>query len=195
VLGLQLGAFLLLGLYEGLWRYTSMADLSRQLRAVGGAWIASTLAIVFLYRLEHLSRSVLILDALLLMIGVSGTRVLFRGLRNWVARLQPAPDGRRVLIYGAGDGGELLLRELQRNHQLGLQAVGFVDDDPQKQGRVIHGVRVLGSLDRLGELAYEQRVDEVVISTGKLAADRSNQLELYCKSAGIRHRRMRIALE
>jgi UDP-GlcNAc:undecaprenyl-phosphate GlcNAc-1-phosphate transferase len=195
VIVLQLGAFLALGLYAGLWRYTSMSDLTTQLRAVGGGWIVSTLAIVFVYRLESVSRSVLIMDAMLLTLGVCGTRISFRLLRTWAARFQPDTTGRRVLIYGAGDGGELLLRELMQNRELGLNPVGFVDDDPQKEGRLIHGVRVLGSLERLVELVGREKVDEVVISTGKLESQRSEQLDVLCREAGLRYRRMRIALE
>jgi UDP-GlcNAc:undecaprenyl-phosphate GlcNAc-1-phosphate transferase len=195
VVALQLGAFLALGLYEGLWRYTSMDDLTRQIRAVGGAWIASTLAIVFVFSPSSVSRSVLLMQGILLMTGVSGTRISFRLLRTWAAKFQAAPSGVRVLIYGAGDGGELLLRELMQNRQLGMLAVGFVDDDPQKQGRVIHGVRVLGPLDRLGELAGSEKVDEVVVSTAKLASERSELLATVCRERGLRHRRMRIALE
>jgi len=187
--------FLMLGLYDGLWRYTSMSDLSRQLRAVTGGWIVSTLAIVFIFRLENVSRSVLIMDGVLLMFGVSGTRISFRLLRTWAARFQPAPSSRRVLIYGAGDGGELLLRELMQNRDLGMLPVGFVDDDPQKQGRVIHGVRVLGPVDRLSELAGRERVDEIVVSTGKLGSANSELLATYCRTAGVRYRRMRISLE
>jgi UDP-GlcNAc:undecaprenyl-phosphate/decaprenyl-phosphate GlcNAc-1-phosphate transferase len=195
VLVLQLGAFLGLGLYDGLWRYTSMSDLSRQLRAVTGAWIIATLAIVFVFRLESFSRSVLILDGILLFAGVTATRVSFRLMRSWMARLQSAPVGKRILIYGAGDGGELLLRELMQNRDHGLQAVGFVDDDPQKHGRVIHGVRVLGALDRLGHLINQERVDELVVSTARLSEVRTEQLAQVCRDAGLRYRRMRIALE
>jgi UDP-GlcNAc:undecaprenyl-phosphate GlcNAc-1-phosphate transferase len=195
VIVLQLGAFLLLGLYEGLWRYTSMDDLTRQMRAVAGGWIASTLAIGFLFGLASISRSVLLMEGILLMAGVSGSRISFRLLRTWAAKFQTAQSGVRVLIYGAGDGGELLLRELMQNRELGLTPVGFVDDDPQKQGRVIHGVRVLGPLDRLSELVGREKVDEVVVSTGKLAADRSELLASVCRERGLRHRRMRIALD
>jgi UDP-GlcNAc:undecaprenyl-phosphate GlcNAc-1-phosphate transferase len=195
VIVLQLGAFLVLGLYEGLWRYTSMSDLSRQLRAVAGAWICSTLAIVFVFRLENVSRSVLIMDGLILTFGVGGTRISFRLLRSWAERFQSAPTGKRILIYGAGDGGELLLRELLQNRELGLRAIGFVDDDPQKHGRMIHGVRVLGALDRLGELADKEQIEEIVVSTTKLPADRSEMLDLVCRNAGLRYRRMRIALD
>jgi UDP-GlcNAc:undecaprenyl-phosphate/decaprenyl-phosphate GlcNAc-1-phosphate transferase len=195
VLVLQLGAFLALGLYDGLWRYTSMDDLTRQMRAVAGGWIVSTLAIAFIFGVHNISRSVLLMEGVLLMAGVSGSRISFRLLRTWAAKFQTAPSGVRVLIYGAGDGGELLLRELMQNRDLGLLPVGFVDDDPQKQGRVIHGIRVLGPLARLSELAGQEKVDEIVISTGKLAAERSALLASVCRESGLRYRRMRIALE
>jgi UDP-GlcNAc:undecaprenyl-phosphate/decaprenyl-phosphate GlcNAc-1-phosphate transferase len=195
VTGIQVIVFLLLGLYEGLWRYTSMSDLSRQLRAVGGAWVASTLAVVFIFGLKDMSRSVLVMDGILLAVGVFGTRVSFRLLRTWAARFQSPLPGKRILIYGAGDGGELLLRELMQNRDLGLQPVGFVDDDPQKHGRVIHGVRVLGPLDRLGELVSDEKVDEILVSTTKLGDAQNQRLEETCKTAGLRYRRMRIALE
>lgn len=195
VIALQLAAFLLLGLYDGLWRYTSMSDLSRQMRAVFGGWTASTLAVVFLFRMENISRSVLILDGVLLLFGVGGTRVAFRLLRTWLGRLPVVNGGKRVLIYGAGDGGELLVRELYQNSALGLFPVGFVDDDPKKAGRVIHGIRVLGSLERVRELASQKQIEEIVVSTTKLAADRRELLDLVCNLNGIRYRRMRISLE
>jgi UDP-GlcNAc:undecaprenyl-phosphate GlcNAc-1-phosphate transferase len=195
VTGLQIATFLLLGLYEGLWRYTSMNDLSRQLRAVLGAWVASTLAIVFVFGLRDFSRSVLVLDGMILAIGVFGSRVSFRLLRTWLARFQLPRPGKRILIYGAGDGGELLLRELMQNRDLGMQPVGFVDDDPQKHGRMIHGVRVLGALERLGQLVDQERVDEVLVSTAKLDDAHNQLLVEMCKTAGLRYRRMRIALE
>jgi UDP-GlcNAc:undecaprenyl-phosphate GlcNAc-1-phosphate transferase len=135
------------------------------------------------------------MDAMLLTLGVCGTRISFRLLRTWAARFQPDTTGRRVLIYGAGDGGELLLRELMQNRELGLNPVGFVDDDPQKEGRLIHGVRVLGSIERLAELVDREQVEELVISTSKLESQRSEKLDVLCREAGLRYRRMRIALE
>jgi UDP-GlcNAc:undecaprenyl-phosphate GlcNAc-1-phosphate transferase len=172
-----------------------MSDLTRLGKAVAAGWIGSTLGIALIFRLEDFSRGALMMDAMLLLLGIAGSRVMFRQLRSWVARFQPRPSGRRVLIYGAGDGGELLLRELLNNHALGLLPVGFVDDDPQKHGRVIHGVRVLGPLERLGELAGREQADEVVVSTGKLDGERAIQLTQVCQSAGLPCRRMRIALE
>ena len=196
VLVVQLAGFLVLGLYRGLWRYTSMSDLTTLVRAGFGAWAASVMAVFFVYRFDSFSRGMLAMDFVLLLGIIAGSRVSFRVIRTWIARFQsPSESSKRVLIYGAGDGGELLLRELQNNRELGLHPVGFVDDDPQKIGRVIHGVRVLGSLDRLGELAGSEAIQEVVISTNKLPAERSTLITQLCQEAGVSCRRLRIALE
>jgi UDP-GlcNAc:undecaprenyl-phosphate GlcNAc-1-phosphate transferase len=196
VITVQLGAMLALGLYQGLWRYTSMSDLSTLIKAVTGAWVASMLTIVFVFRLQSFSRGMLVMDGILLLFGVAGTRVSFRLIRIWLLRLQPRTrEGRRILIYGAGDGGELLVRELQNNHELGLHPVGFIDDDPQKEGRMIHGVRVLGPLERMRELASSERIDELVISTTRIQPQRTQMAADLCQDAGVACRRMRIALE
>ena len=104
-------------------------------------------------------------------------------------------EARRALIYGAGDGGELLARELLNNRKLGLHPVGFLDDDPAKHGRVIHGLRVLGNLEQLNEMTGNDTVDEVVVSTSKIDPARFAALGLISQRTGIRTRRMRIALE
>jgi UDP-GlcNAc:undecaprenyl-phosphate GlcNAc-1-phosphate transferase len=195
VLGVQLTSFLLLGLYRGLWRYTSLADLSTQLRAVVGAWVATLVAIGLLTRFDGFSRGMLLIDLALLLLGVPGTRISFRLFRAWLARFQRGTDGKRVVIYGAGDAGELLLRELQNNRELGLIPVGFIDDDPQKHGRVIHGVRVLGPPAELSSLIEAQRVEEVVVSTTKVDAVRLEAVAEMCRSSGLGYRRMRIALD
>jgi UDP-GlcNAc:undecaprenyl-phosphate GlcNAc-1-phosphate transferase len=195
VIVIQVSAFLAFGLYRGLWRYTSMSDLATLMRAVGGAWLATGVGLYLVFRLEGFSRGVLVMDGVLLSVGIAGSRVGFRLLRTYLGRLQGNAAGKKVLIYGAGDGGELLVRELQNNFQLGLTPVGFLDDDPQKHGRVIHGLRVFGSVDRLGDLANGGQVDEIVISSDKIDAGRVAALGQVTESQGIRTRRMRIALE
>src|SRR5262249_29704241 len=142
----QIGVFLATGLYGGLWRYTSIKDLRRFVVGCGLASVLSIVAIYAVFRgLEGFSRAVFIMDSILLFLGIAGTRVSFRVIRDWLFERASEQTGRRVLIYGAGDGGELLLREIRNNGSLGLIPVGFVDDDPQKVGKVIHGVRVIAS--------------------------------------------------
>lgn len=195
VIVVQVSSFLGLGLYRGLWRYTSMSDLGTLLRAVGGAWLATVVTLYLVFRLDGFSRGVLVMDGVLLCLAITGSRVGFRLLRTYLGRLQGSSAGKKVLIYGAGDGGELLVRELQNNFQLGLTPVGFLDDDPQKHGRVIHGLRVLGSVDRLGDVAARVVVDEILISTDKIESGKTSVLGQLTESQGIRTRRMRIALD
>jgi UDP-GlcNAc:undecaprenyl-phosphate GlcNAc-1-phosphate transferase len=196
VVVVQTAAFLLSGLYRGLWRYTSISDVWTLGKASLAASLSTIVMVGMVFRFKDFSRGMIAMDGVLLFCALAASRISFRLLRSWIGRMQKAPDdSTRVLIYGAGDGGELLLRELQNNRALGLFPVGFVDDDPQKEGRVIHGVRVLGSLARLSELADAARVSEVVISTNKLEAARAADLAQLCATTGIKCRRLRIALE
>lgn len=195
LISVQAVVLLLLGLYRGLWRYTSMSDLVTVIKAVGGAWTASVVVLTLVYRLEGFSRGVLVMDGVLLLAGLTGSRVFFRLLRTYLERFRDHSEARRALIYGAGDGGELLARELLNNRNLGLHPVGFLDDDPAKHGRVIHGLRVLGNLERLNDMTGSDTIDEVVVSTTKIDPERFAALGLISQRTGIRTRRMRIALE
>src|SRR5262249_13227048 len=139
----KMAAFLALGVYRGLWRYVSVDSLVVYAKAVLAGSVGSVLALVFLIRFQGFSRAVFVLDGLVLLMLLGGSRLTFRLFRSLLSARYPG-KGRRVLIYGAGDEGEILLREILNNHVLGYEPVGFVDDDPLKNGRVIHGFRVLG---------------------------------------------------
>src|SRR5581483_7570039 len=121
VIVLQVSALQLFGNYRGLWRYTSLPDLLRLLRGVTAGVAATVLYLVFATRFEGACRAVFVLDWLLLVVLLSGSRVSFRLLGEL---LRPGrEDFRRVLIYGAGDGGELTLRELRKNKALRREPV------------------------------------------------------------------------
>jgi UDP-GlcNAc:undecaprenyl-phosphate GlcNAc-1-phosphate transferase len=100
-----------------------------------------------------------------------------------------------VLIYGAGDGGELLLRELRNNRELNLSPIGFLDDDPAKAGKVIHGLRVFGGNGDLGNVCKQHEVDEVVISSLKMTDERVQEVLQICADRQIVVKRMRITME
>jgi UDP-GlcNAc:undecaprenyl-phosphate GlcNAc-1-phosphate transferase len=189
----QLSTFLALGMYKGVWRYTSMDDLARIVKAVGVAVVLSTVSILFVFRFEGFSRAVMVIDGALLLLGVAGSRASFRLLRNWLVRSRPGDGQQRVLIYGAGDGGELLLRALEGDRSLGMLPVGFVDDDPQKTGRVIHGVPVIGGADELEQIITDSGVQVVVASTEKIDPARWAEVERACTERGLGARKMRIA--
>ena len=103
--------------------------------------MASVLAVLFAFRFEGFSRTAFVLDGILMFMLLAGSRLAFRLFRRMMP-VAKSLDGRRVFIYGAGDGGELLLRELQNNRELRYSPIGFFDDDPAKNGKVIHGLKV-----------------------------------------------------
>jgi UDP-GlcNAc:undecaprenyl-phosphate GlcNAc-1-phosphate transferase len=153
------------------------------------------IVLIVMFGLDGFSRAALIADGVFLFVAIATSRIAIRLVHWWSTRRGPRADARRVLIYGAGDGGELLVRELQNNVSLGLVPIGFLDDDRQKHGRVIHGVPVLGTVASLRDLAEERGVEEVLVSTGKLSAEARRAFETSCKSVGLRTRRMKITLE
>jgi len=184
VVMVKLGMFLATGIYRGLWRYASLASVVDFARATVVSSVATLLVLVVAYRFEGFSRTVFALDAVLMMMLLTISRFSFRILR----RLLPAThaqDCRRVLIYGAGDGGELVYRELRNNSELRAVPVAFVDDDPSKNGRLIHGLRVYSTVTPLEETCQRLRIDQVLISTNKLTHERLTEIVGRCAASGL----------
>lgn len=189
----QLAAFLITGVYRGLWRYISVDDLLIHAKAVVLGSVTSVLILLFAFRFNGLSRAVFVLDGLLLLVMLTGTRLAFRLFRH-VSSAGPA-QGRRVLIYGAGDAGELLLRELLNNRALQYVPVGFADDDPLKKGKVIHGLRVFGGNGSVRTVCERQQVEEIVISSLKVPEERVKEIVRDCGPAKVAVKRLRIHIE
>jgi UDP-GlcNAc:undecaprenyl-phosphate GlcNAc-1-phosphate transferase len=124
---------------------------------------------------------------------VGASRMSFRLLGETLRT--PRTGARPVLVYGAGDGGELVLRELRNNTALAREAVGFIDDDRAKGGTRIHGVPVLGPLEGLEELLRLHPVQEVVVASHKIPPDRLRRLETTCAALGIAVVRASVRLE
>jgi UDP-GlcNAc:undecaprenyl-phosphate GlcNAc-1-phosphate transferase len=191
---IKMSVFLVMGVYRGLWRYTSMSDLIVFAKAVILSSVASVLVLLFAFRFEGFSRKVFVIDAVLMLIFLAGSRMAFRLFRQILPAVG-APNGRRVLIYGAGDGGELLLRELRNNRELNLSPIGFLDDDPGKSGKVIHGLKVFGGNGDLDLVCTQHDVDEVVISSMKMTEERVREVLDICGDRHITVKRMRITME
>jgi UDP-GlcNAc:undecaprenyl-phosphate GlcNAc-1-phosphate transferase len=190
----KMATFLVMGVYRGIWRYTSVDDLVVFAKAIALSEIASVLAILFAFRFEGVSRAVFLLDALLMFTLLAGSRMAFRLFRKLLPA-QTATDGRRVLIYGAGDGGVLLLRELRNNRELQYAPVGFVDDDPNKKGKVIHGLRVFNGNGSLQSVCREHHIGEVLISSSRFSDERISEILHDCHQAQVTLKRMRIRIE
>src|SRR5215216_683640 len=191
---IKMSVFLVMGVYRGLWRYTSMSDLIVFAKAVMLSSVGSILVLLFAFRFEGFSRKVFIIDAACMFLFLAGSRMAFRLFRQLVPAVSKQ-NGRRVLIYGAGDGGELLLRELRNNRELRLAPIGFLDDDPAKSGKVIHGLRVFGGNGDLRSACSQHEVDEIVISSMKMSEERIQEILQCCMERQIAVRRMRITME
>lgn len=191
---IKMAVLLVMGVYRGIWRYTSLNDLIVFARAVALGSIVSVLAILALYRFEGFSRAVFALDGLLLFVMIAGSRLTFRLFRRLLPTARTR-HGRRVLIYGAGDAGELLLREILNNPELDYAPVGFVDDDPLKKGKVIHGLPVFGGNGMLGAVCKERRIEEVLISSRKISDERVREIKRDCEAARVKLKRLRIQIE
>ena len=185
--------FLALGAYRGLWRYISFDDIVMLVRAVAGGSVLSIVILLFTSRFVGLSRVVFVLDGFFLLFFVVTTRTSFRLFRSL---LRPSARrerlGPRVLIFGAGDAGELLLRELRNNEASDRHLVAFFDDDARKSGKVLHGLPVAGN--DLEDVIAAQRIDEVIVSTTRLSAERLEEIARVCEARTVRLNRLNIAI-
>ena len=190
----KMASFLVMGVYRGIWRYTSLDDLIVFAKAVILSSVLSVLAVLFAFRFEGFSRTVFIIDGILMFMFLTGSRLAFRLFRQ-VIPVSKGSEGRRVLIYGAGDGGELVLRELMNNRALKYSPVGFLDDDPAKSGKLIHGLKVYGGNGELNAVCKQHDVDEILISSSKMSEERLQEILGFCQTQNILVKRMRITIE
>jgi len=183
------------GLYRRLWAYASTNELKLisvavtvASAAVSAIMIALLTARVFI----GFPRFVLIIDWLLSLVCIGGFRFSLRLIAEArIASTKPLPrNTKRVLIVGAGDAGALVVREMQRNPQLGLHPVGYLDDDTAKQRRQIHGVPVVGKLNDLGRALDRRRVSEVIIAIPSAGGKVVRMVADICRLKGVPFRTM-----
>ncbi len=186
VVGIQLGALVLLMVYRTLWRYLSVADAVVILRATTVGTGAAALALLLVFRFENFSRAVFVFDWLLASALIISSRAFALWLRHWFTS-RPRSGTRRVLIVGATDGGSVALRLLTRVGAGPYHAVGFLDDDPGKRYRRLGGVPIVGTTDELEKVVPRLRIDVVVLAleqdAGALARVRD-----ACQRLGVEYR-------
>ncbi|MDD5652724.1 MAG: hypothetical protein PHT31_01005 [Candidatus Omnitrophica bacterium] len=185
---IKMSVFFIFGLYRGVWKYISISDLLTIFKVVSISSIVSILFITFAFRFQEYSRAVFFIDWILLLCLISGVRVIFRVLGEFFSRARE--KGNNILIFGAGDTGEMVVREIKRNKQLNYNPIGFLDDDLEKLGNKIHGISVLGSRSDIKDLSREYTIKEVIIAIPSIDLYEFSQIAQICKECGLTYRKV-----
>ncbi|MFA5370477.1 MAG: nucleoside-diphosphate sugar epimerase/dehydratase [Sideroxydans sp.] len=184
VVALQGTVFFAFGLYRGVWRYASVGDVRRIVLAVA----AATAGLAFLLWMLKLPlivpRSVLVLDPLLLVLVMGGSRLLYRMWKENLLYGDITLRGEPVLVLGAGDAAVALSKELARSAR--WHVAGFLDDDPGKQGLTQNGIRVLGALDELPRLAEKMSIVQAIVAMPSVSHRERRRAITLCESARVK---------
>lgn len=175
-------AFRLFGLYRGVWRFASLPDLIRIVKAILVGAVCAGIVLFLTTRMAGVPRSVFPLYVLLLVVLLGGPRMLVRWSKD---RRIYRSGGKRLLIVGAGRSAEMLVRDLLRSRDEVYEPVGFVDDSPRKQGMEIHGVRVLGSCEEITDFVERLDVDFVVLAIPSASSAQMRRLVSLCNRAAV----------
>ncbi len=154
------GGFVAFGQFRGLWRYASLYDLRLIVMAVLSSSAGFLVLVRWVFAQPNYPRSVYLIDALVLIVLLSA----FRMARRVYHEMWIPPGGRKVLVVGAGNAGEMIVRDMLHNPDYNLQPIGFVDDASGKQGEQIHGVPVLGKRADLARVIEQTKPDDVLIA-------------------------------
>lgn len=185
VIPIQAATFIVFGLYKGVWRFASIPDLIRILKAVVVGSIISTVVLFVLFRAEGVPRSVPVIYTILLVFSVGGTRLLYRWLKD---RNLYLTDGKRLLIVGAGRAGEALLRDVLHESAATYRPVGLIDDNPRRLGREIHGIPVIGSVADIERIVEERSVDMIVLAMPSASPKEMRRVVEHCERSGVAFR-------
>ena len=184
VVPLQAVVFWRFGLYRGIWRFASLPDLKRIMLAVGLAALLIPVVLILFRVNAVVPRSVLILDPLLLVILMGGSRLAYRAWKEHRLASVLRPGSKPVLVAGAGSAADFLLRELARN-PAGFHVVGVLDDSRDKLGRQVQGIPVLGPLADVVAWARKMEVDDVVLALPSAAHEVRKRITQDCAEAGL----------
>lgn len=184
------------GLYKGMWRYTDLRDSWRLAQAalISEALLIAVLAWIF--RFQGFSRGVFAIDLVLTFVFAGGARVCIRTYFLKKGQFHPPAlftKGRQAwrtsqtkcLIIGAGNTGEKVLREIIENPDISYDTVGFLDDNPAKIGRTLHGVKVLGNIDQLDTIVRREKVDEVLIAMPSAGGTQMRRVVEACEKCDV----------
>lgn len=179
----QISCYYYFKTYRGLWRFSSLNDVTRILKASVSAIILAIPVFYLTSILQHLPRSVFPLYCLILATVLCGGRLMFRLHWDKRSRRNRKIESKRVLIIGAGLAGESLVRDLRRSNS--YQPIGFIDDNMSKTGLEVHGVRVLGTTRQISEIVSRYSVDLIFIAIPSARSSTMRRIVTYCELSRI----------
>ena len=186
VVAIKLPLFIVSGFYTHWWRYVSTRDMWSVLRGV----VASSVVVFGVFTLFSIHRvdvprGIWFIDFLLCLAFTAGVRLLTRTIIERPLAGGIVARGKEVVIVGAGDAAQLVVKEMLRNAALGLTPIAIVDDDPRKRGLRLHGIRVLGTVDDLPGILREGRPDEVLIAIPSAPGAVRGRIVEIAREAGV----------
>jgi FlaA1/EpsC-like NDP-sugar epimerase len=185
LVAVQGGAYFFFGLYRGVWRFASLPDLVRIVKAVLLALATAAVLLFLIFRLQWIPRSVFPLYGVLMLLALGGPRFMYRLTKDRGLYLR---QGRRVLIVGAGRGGDMLMRDLLRDPDHKYLPVGFLDDDRRKWSADVQGVRVWGGCTELPRFVQQLEIDLVLLAMPSASHTQMRRLVELCEQAGVEFR-------
>ncbi len=194
IVPLKIIVFLSSGIYRGMWRYTSIRDFWLLARACLLSTLLILAVILYMSGFKGYSRAIFIVDGALTFLLIGGKLM---AIRSYFARyanpkireeLFSKVTYKKVLIIGAGAAGEKILREIFENNQLHYKVIGFIDEDPQKKGRSIHGVPVLGNLGIITSVLEKEEVKEILIAIPSAKGDQIRNIVETCKDCNVSYK-------
>jgi FlaA1/EpsC-like NDP-sugar epimerase len=171
------------GLYRGIWRFASLPDLVRIIKAVAVGVLVSAALIFGLTRLQGVPRSVFLLDGLLLLGLLGGPRLVYRWLKD--QHLYKSNHGKRALVVGAGRAAEMLVRDMIHDEDGPYRPVVLVDDDPRRHGRELHGLPVRGPCSEIPALASQYGAELVLIAVPSAKPRELRRIVEICEEADL----------
>jgi UDP-GlcNAc:undecaprenyl-phosphate/decaprenyl-phosphate GlcNAc-1-phosphate transferase len=187
----KISLFSLFGLYKGEWRYIGINDMIQVFKSTSMGSLLCVAAMFILFRTQEYSRAVFLIDYTLTLLMIGGTRVFIRVFREYFSTVADENEKVPLLIVGAGDGGELLLREIKNNTRINYKPMGFIDDDIKKKNMIIHGLKVLGTRNDITSIVKEKGIRKVVISILSIDDDEVQSIYKTCKELNIECKRIR----
>lgn len=181
---IKLSTFYFSGLYNRIWRYASISDLFNIFKAIV---ISSFVIITYIYFLQHkFPRSVMAMDMFITFFLIGTSRLVLRLRYEYLQRKEYNAVQKKILIFGAGDAGDMIIREMIKHPELGYQPVGILDDDKDKKNMKIHNLKVLGGKENIEDVISESGAEEIIIAIPSATGPQIKSIIDACTNASVK---------